>query len=195
MSPESMAQIKRGSVQKGVMTRKREPRVPKATCCSLALARLECVCVRMCVVVGVLAVHLHTVCTGKSDYFDDLLTRREPTSTRLPTSSPPLTTSHIYPAGKASRKKGQNQTKGRVGGQTWSRRGGTIQTDPPGSTQKPAVTTRLASPLSRHSCQMTDFQVSLSSGGGNLRRNRSQTQRRPGGSDGVDSRSQTLHQN
>lgn len=35
---ESMAQIKKGGVCKGVMTRKREPRVPKATCCSLALA-------------------------------------------------------------------------------------------------------------------------------------------------------------
>lgn len=34
---ETMAQIKKGEWAKGVMTRKREPRVPKATCCSLAL--------------------------------------------------------------------------------------------------------------------------------------------------------------
>lgn len=49
----------------GVMTRK--PRVPKATCCSLALGVGGPV--SSCVVPE----HLHSVCTGNSDYFDDLL--------------------------------------------------------------------------------------------------------------------------
>lgn len=47
------------------MTRKREPRVPKATCCSLALTSWRGGPVSSCE-------HLHTVCTGNSDYFDDL---------------------------------------------------------------------------------------------------------------------------
>lgn len=64
---ESMVQIKKrgGGVRKGVMTRK--PRVPKATCCSLALG------VGGPVSSSVVPEHLHTVCTGNSDYFDDLL--------------------------------------------------------------------------------------------------------------------------
>lgn len=67
---ESMVQIKKGGVCKGVMTRKREPRVPKATCCSLALTSCRGGgTVSSCVVPE----HLHTVCTGNSDYFDDLL--------------------------------------------------------------------------------------------------------------------------
>lgn len=67
---ESMVQIKKGwgwggGMCEGVMTRK--PRVPKATCCSLALGVGGLV--SSCVVPE----HLHSVCTGNSDYFDDLL--------------------------------------------------------------------------------------------------------------------------
>lgn len=49
----------------GVMTRKREPTVPKATCCSLAPASWRGGPVSSCE-------HLHSVCTDNSDYFDDL---------------------------------------------------------------------------------------------------------------------------
>lgn len=98
---ESMVQIKKKrGVCNGVMTRKRQWRVPKATCCSLVLARWRGLGGGLC-----LLVHLHTVCTGNSDYLDDSLACLELRSHALFTGpiSPPLMP-FIYSAGNVLRK-------------------------------------------------------------------------------------------